>query len=197
MLFLPLFSFQESARDRTNLGASVPNNLIAINLKMVLNRFAPLRLLSLILFVSIFVLSGCATSSPKIFTGFYYNMFEDGQSSKLMKVNFSSKGIPVLLSPDAQGRPGPIAFQTEGSSGGFDLPDHFYVKWQDRGTLVVYESSIDLKGKFPKDMHNTTITFLIKNNMVELYVVLQDAIYKGSTPIGPDLYRHNKVIRIN
>jgi hypothetical protein len=154
------------------------------------------RMLALAILSFSLVLASCATQSQKIFTGFYFDMRDDSPEAVLQKLVFSRNGRSVISIPRTYDPPGTLALQRQGSAGAYDLPDRLHIIWTDRKTNQKFERNIDLIGRFPVNMHNTTITFLMVDNKFELFVALPIAKTPQERSIGPTLFKNRRVVSI-
>lgn len=84
-----------------------------------------------------------------------------------------------------------------GTAGNMPIGDFLYVKWRDKATGRVYEDRVDLRQRLPspKEMHDTTVTFLIDENQLYVYLVPRydtetklNYLPPGKPPNGPDRY---------
>lgn len=72
-------------------------------------------------------------------------------------------------------------------SGDMPIGDFLYVKWRDKATQKVYEDRVDLKKRLPsaKEMHGTTVYFLIDENQLYVYLI-PDSDIEGKRNHRPD-----------
>jgi hypothetical protein len=62
--------------------------------------------------------------------------------------------------------------QATHTHGAISLGDSLYVKWRVRSTGEVFEDTVDLKSRLPKEMEDQRIYFVVKGS--QLYVYLTD-----------------------
>jgi hypothetical protein len=83
--------------------------------------------------------------------------------------------------------------------GGGTMPigDFLYVKWRDKATDAIHEDRVDLRKRLPspKEMHDTTIYFLIDENQLYVYLIPHrewqskiNYLPPGKPANGPDIY---------
>ncbi len=163
-------------------------------------RFATLALRSMAIVALLAMIGGlgaCATAqSREVFHGLHFDAFADGQNIEILAHRYGSKENPIIINPT----PADIAFgprQRQGSSGGYRIGDELYVKWRDKATNKVYEETFILKGKLPVDMNGVRITFLIRENRMVVYVVLDAARLRTEPYDGPSIFQHSRVLKLN
>jgi hypothetical protein len=71
-----------------------------------------------------------------------------------------------------------------------------YVKWRDTTTNQVYEETASLEGRLPKELGRCTVTFMILDNHLHVYLAEWKPREPGLPPVGPRLYRDNRVTEI-
>jgi hypothetical protein len=86
-----------------------------------------------------------------------------------------------------------------GTAGNMPIGDFLYVKWRDKATGQVYEDKVDLRKRLPspKEMHDTTVYFLIDENQLYVYLIPHtewgtklNYSPPGKAPNGPDSTKH-------
>ncbi|KRB83466.1 hypothetical protein ASE07_23670 [Noviherbaspirillum sp. Root189] len=71
--------------------------------------------------------------------------------------------------------------------------DVLYVKWLVKTSHQVYEETVDLASKLPRDIERKRIHFYIKGSNLFVYLVEHQPRPKESTVGGPPMYQGQKV----
>ena len=79
----------------------------------------------------------------------------------------------------------------QGVPGGF-----LYVKWRDTETQKVYEDTVDLRHRVPKNIEDHTIYLMIKGHQLYVYLVSPDRRTPDMASNGPNMYSYRKVTAI-
>lgn len=76
------------------------------------------------------------------------------------------------------------------------LGDTLYVKWRIKATDKVYEDTVDLKSRLPKDVTDHRIYFVIKDTQLWVYLISPEGRPKDFPIVGPAKFRFNKAYEI-
>ena len=73
-----------------------------------------------------------------------------------------------------------------------------YVKWRDTETQKVYEDTVDLRQRLPKNIEDHRIYLMIKGAQLYVYLISPEGIKrpKNEMPNGPSAYSHLKIVTI-
>lgn len=71
-----------------------------------------------------------------------------------------------------------------------------YVKWRDTETGKVYEETVDLRHRLPKNIENKSLFLMFKNSQLYVYLVSQDNRPSDMPTNGPDMYASRIVTTI-
>lgn len=138
--------------------------------RLSLKRFV--RDFSLYLVLSMFAstLPAC-TSKPRLADhSFEFDTRTDSPDIELLSWRYGTS-----RHPGARSCPDPKAICTKvgqqaGISGAMRVGDDLYVKWRRKSTNEVFEQTVDLRDKLPRNIENHTIRFI--TNQSQLYVYL-------------------------
>lgn len=75
-------------------------------------------------------------------------------------------------------------------------PDNLYVKWRVLSDDKVYEETVDLRKRLPKDLTDWTVYFLVAGPQLYIYLISDKPRPPSVAPVGPKVYRDRKVITI-
>lgn len=87
-------------------------------------------------------------------------------------------------------------FVRVGVSGVMARGDTLYVKWRDKHSHHVYQDSVYLKNRLPRDITDLRIHFLIKGPQLYVYLIYP-GLKEASVPKGPvRMYQDQKQVQI-
>jgi hypothetical protein len=140
-------------------------------------------------------ITSCSVLSPAQLHGFRYEIFPDS-GAELLDWRYGSGNTDYRRAypPDvARGKLNPSG----GAAGYMQVGDSLYAKWRILDTGKVFEETVDLRGKLPKDMTDHRIHFGIEQQKLAIYLVTPKFRQKGTPLIGPSLYLHYVTIRLH
>lgn len=76
------------------------------------------------------------------------------------------------------------------------LGDTLYVKWRLKATGEVLEDTVDLKSRLPRDISGHEIYFVIKEQLLWVYLVSPHRRPEDFPMVGPRKFRFYKVFSI-
>lgn len=76
------------------------------------------------------------------------------------------------------------------------IGDYLYVKWRLKETGEVYEDTVDLRQRLPKDISEHRIYFDIQGAQLHVYLVSPDFLPKGAPRNSLRMYPHNRVMAL-
>lgn len=138
-------------------------------------RLALACLSSLLISIS---LASCATASSeqgeslqkRVDHGFTFDVRNDSPGHYLLDYRYGNSTNPVTAPADwvkASGR----MFQYGNTYGAIPVGKDLYVKWRVDATNQIYEKTVDLTHRLPKDMTGFQIKFVLKGDMVFVYAI--------------------------
>lgn len=71
--------------------------------------------------------------------------------------------------------------------------DSLYVKWRVKSSGRVYEDTVDLRNRLPRDIKDHRIYFVIKGEQLYVYLISPQRRPSDVPPNGPGMYRHRIV----
>jgi hypothetical protein len=148
------------------------------------------------------VIFGCLLAACTAFGGpevvdheFEFNMFLDNQDAVVLDYRYGNSKQPGAINPDSMRNQGK-AHQQELIHGRMLRGDFLYVKWRIKSTGEVYEDTVDLRHRLPKDITDHTITFLIRGPQLYVYLVTPERRAPDMSPNGPKEFSYLKVITL-
>jgi hypothetical protein len=129
------------------------------------------RLVTVVLFAALTLLSGCATNPKTAFYSFNANGGNDKwvETVELLDGKFGTENQTfweVYFRTDKR-----EASQGAGIGGVYPIPETLYLKWRIRDTGEILEKTVNFKGILPKDLNKQTITFLFEGKDLYVYLV--------------------------
>jgi hypothetical protein len=81
-------------------------------------------------------------------------------------------------------------------SGAMLRGDFLYVKWRNVDTYQVYEDTVDLRSRLPRDIEGQRVYFMIRGSQLYVYLISRESKPPDMPAIGPRMYRDRKVIQV-
>jgi hypothetical protein len=150
-----------------------------------------LRFIALIL---IFLSTSCALTRDVVPHGFAFNMLRDEQDAEVLDYRYGESKLPVRASAEDV-RAGKTS-AANSVLGPMFRGDSLYVKWRNKYTQRVYEDTVDLRSRLPKDIKDHIVYFMIQGPQLYVYLIAPDRRPKDAPPIGPAMYQSRKITRI-
>ena len=74
--------------------------------------------------------------------------------------------------------------------------DFLYVKWRIKDTGLVYEETVDLRQRLPRNIKDHTVYFDIKGAQLYVYLISPERRPPDMPPNGPHMYDYRKIFTI-
>lgn len=116
------------------------------------------------------VLSACATGPRIVNHGFQFSVSSDSPDVELLNYRYGNSGIAGTRAPDWALQQGKIG-QSMGSFGDMPVGDTLYAKWRVKATGEVFEDTVDLKNRLPRDISRHEIYFMIRGPQLHVYLI--------------------------
>jgi hypothetical protein len=138
------------------------------------------RLMRGMSFVLLFLaLTACAGGSiaqnELVFSSLTFDVLKDSPNAELIDYRYGTSQAPVVANPQVLRDRG-TSSQRSGTSGYMRLGDELYVKWRLKDTGKIYEDTVDLKSRLPKNFKNQTIYFIIDEQQLYVYLISFDPV---------------------
>ena len=141
------------------------------------------------------LISACATGPEIVDHTFEFNALRDSPEVRILDFRYGTTKFPGARNPDyliKEGR----SFQQTAITGPMKRPDSLYVKWKTLSDGKIYEETVDLRKRLPRDFTDSTVYFLIKGQRLYVYLI-SDSRRAADVPLnGPRKYRDRKVVTI-
>jgi hypothetical protein len=140
-------------------------------------------------------LSACAAFGPDIIDhSFGFDLRRNDQDAEVLDYWYGSPKSPVRAA-DYLVKEG-HAFYFEGVTGPMNRPEALYVKWRNRNTGEMYEDTVDLRNRLPKNFAKQKVYFMIKGAQLSVYLISNELRPKDMPPNGPRAYQIYKITTI-
>ncbi|WP_342618386.1 hypothetical protein [Rhodoferax sp. GW822-FHT02A01] len=141
-------------------------------------------------------LTGCASERDLVRYSFGFDLRYDNQHAVILDYWYGKSRADwwIQASEDTVKKGKPIYFEgvTEPMLPGGLL----YVKWRDTDTKKVYEDTVDLSPRLPKNIEDHEIYLMIKGSQLYVYLVSPESRPTNMPSNGPHIYRSQIVTTI-
>lgn len=126
------------------------------------------------------ILTACASSSGGVGSfgasrnivdhGFTFDVRSDSPGHYLLDYRYGDSNMPVTAPPDWM-RASATMRQQGNTYGAIPVGKELYVKWRVDVTSQVYEKTVDLTGRLPRNMTGYRLKFVLKDDVVYIYAI--------------------------
>jgi hypothetical protein len=118
----------------------------------------------------VFSLAGCAASGRVVLHTFAFDALLDSADVEVLAYRYGKgRGAFTASSPDELREQKPI--MSINTTGNFQVGNDLYVKWRVKSTGQVYEDTVDLVSRLPRDMEKQELRFIIEGSQLYVYVI--------------------------
>lgn len=148
------------------------------------------------LLVSVAII-GCATGPALVDHVFEFDAINDSPDVEILDYRYGNSDLTGTRAPQWALKTGRIG-QSMGIRGFIPIGESLYVKWKIRETGQVYEDTVDLRERLPKNIKDHRIHFSAQGAQLYVYVVSPEGVKHPSRwPPGPlRKYADLKVVMI-
>lgn len=145
--------------------------------------------------IAVVVLAGCASRGDVVRHGFGFDFIADGREAELLDYRYGESRNPAARnSPEERSRG--MARQQGGTIGDMLRGNELYVKWRRKATDEVFEDTVDLRSRLPKDIEDCVVTFSVRGSQLYVYLVTREPRPKNEPRNGPKEYSSKRVITL-
>ena len=117
-------------------------------------------------------LTACATAPASVgrestYHSFDFNTRKDSPNVELLDYRYGNSTGPVVRNHDGEGN----SRQYGGILGDITRGDDLYVKWRMKDSGKVFEDTVDLKSRLPRDIKNHSIYFIVDKSQLHVYLI--------------------------
>jgi len=139
--------------------------------------------------------TACDAGPQLVDHSFEFNAFRDSPGVEILDYRYGDSKVPGASNPDYRRKEGKSAQQTS-ITGLMRRPDMLYVKWRVVKQNKIYEDTVDLRERLPKEITNSIVYFRISEQQLYVYLITDRSSPPDSPPNGPPKYHHRTVITI-
>ena len=141
------------------------------------------------------VVSGCAAEPSIVDHTFQFDARWDSPGVQVLDFRYGQSKFPGARNPDYLIREG-RSYQQTAITGPMKRPDSLYVKWKTLSDGKIYEDTVDLRKRLPRDFTDSTVYFLIKGQQLYVYLISPERRPADVAPNGPPQYRNRQVVTL-
>lgn len=150
--------------------------LLANYTKVILQRVA-----RYLLFITLISQAACATGTDLTLHTFEFNAMWDSPDVTLLDYRYGDTKQPGARPSNHMREIGKIAQQTQ-IYGAMVRGDDLYVKWRIKSTGEVFEDTVDLKSRLPRNIANNRLRFIANGHNLNVYLVTTEKIFPNPCP---------------
>ncbi len=150
-----------------------------------------------IAFLAIFIgvtLTACAYDSDVVNHSFGFDVRQTDQDADVLDYKYGNSKHYVSA-PVERVKEG-LTSNVEGLNGPMYRGEILYVKWRSKITGQIYEDTVDLRHRLPKDLVDQKVYFMIKGAQLYVYLISPEDRPSGMPAVGPRMYSSRKVTTI-
>jgi hypothetical protein len=136
------------------------------------------RLGAALLVPALTALPGCATVPQVSYHAFEFDGWFDKWATKIDLLAYSDGDKYSVVRRAVPSENESLGYRT-GVNGTMPIGEFLYVKWRVKATGEVVEDKVDLRSRLPADMFQHSITFVIDNKQLYVYLVTPKPAIKG------------------
>jgi hypothetical protein len=144
--------------------------------------------------MSVFV-SGCGAEPEVVDHSFGFDALIDSPDVRILNYRYGDSKHPGARYTDEELKLDMLAQRT-GISGPMRRPESLYVKWLVRSENKIYEDTVDLLKRLPRDIRDLKVYFMLQGPQLYVYLIYPGRREPGAPPDGPVTYRDRKVVTI-
>lgn len=148
----------------------------------------------LAILASILFLTACATDPRVVEHSFGFDIRKSIPRVEVIDYRYGESKLPVRAPEWAVKEGRPLYFN--GVSGAMRIGDYLYVQWRIVDTGQVFEETIDLRQRLPRDIKDHKVHFDIQGPQLYVYLITPDPRPIDAPPNGPRMYHYRKVITL-
>lgn len=141
------------------------------------------------------LLVACATSTRTADHSFEFDMRGKDASVDIMDYRYGSSDLTGTRRPEwAKKAGGP-----SGSShiyGTIPVADELFVEWRIKATGELMRKSVDLRQLLPRDLNGYTVTFIVNERLLQIFLISPERRPKEFPVVGPPKYNERKAYQI-
>jgi len=162
-------------------------------MRYFLTQGLPKMLRGLWLGLLVLTLSACATGQQLPIHSFEFHAATDSPDVEVLDYRYGDSMQPGVRASESDKRIGRV-HMGGGVTGAMLRGDSLYVKWRIKSTAQVYEDTVDLKKRMPRDITDHRIYFVIKGSQLFVYLITPEPNPPGWPTYTPPGHTHKKTL---
>ena len=127
---------------------------------------------------------------------FEFDALSDSPGIEILDHRYGDSKFPGASNPEDMLKAGKPQ-QRAGITGAMKRPASLYVKWRVLSEDRVYEDTVDLRRRLPRDITHRKVYFMVRGPQLYVYLIDLDQRRPPDVPRdGPRVYQDYKVLRI-
>lgn len=139
--------------------------------------------------LTVITFSACATRPRLVDHSFEFDARWDSPDVEILDYRYGASNQPGAKGCQKQDTPCLASRQYVGITGEMLLGDDLFVKWRVKSTGIVYEDTVDLRGRLPSDMKKHKLRFVVKGAQLYVFVISAEKSESNSCPSKDQLCR--------
>ena len=139
-----------------------------------------------------YALAACAAGPDVVNHTFEFNALRDSPGIEILDHRYGDSKFPGASNPEHLLKLGE-ALQRTGITGEMNRPDRLYVKSRVMAENKVYEDTVDLRKRLPRNITDCTVYFMVEGPQLYVYLIHPERRPEGAPSSGPRQYRGRKV----
>jgi hypothetical protein len=148
----------------------------------------------LMITLGVFV-SACGAEPEVVDHSFGFDALIDSPGIRILNYRYGDSKFPGARNTDEELKLDRLAQRT-GITGPMRRPDSLYVKWLVRSDNKIYEDTVDLRKRLPRDIRDLKVYYMVQGPQLYVYLIYPGPREPGVAPNGPVTYRDRKVVTI-
>lgn len=142
-----------------------------------------------------YVVAACANGPEIVDHTFAFDALRDSPGIQVLDYRYGDSRLPGASNPGYIRREG-RSLQRTGITGPMRKGESLYVKWRTLPDNKIYEETVDLRRRLPKDITDCELYFVITGPQLYVYLVLPQRRPPNVAPNGPRQYHDRYVLTI-
>jgi len=145
-------------------------------------------IICLIMGLLLTTLTVCATGGPQLVDhAFGFDAVRDSPDAQILDYRYGDSQLPGARASKSEIRR-EVVRQGTNINGPMRRGDSLYVKWRIKSTGQIYEDTVDLKSRLPRDITHDRIHFIVKGSQLYVYLITSEKLRPNPCP--PPIERH-------
>jgi len=139
--------------------------------------------------------AGLAQAGHEISYGFEFDLTKDGQHAAILSYKYSAESR-VLISREPSDFADFKGLYGESMRAPMPRGTSLQVKWKDTRTNEIFEDTVSLRNRLPKDMSEKIISLMIFGRQLYIFITSDEPHAPGTPIIGPSINKRQTTIQI-